>query len=111
MGLGCTRDILVPLMTDNSNAPDKLLKMIRCNCTLGCSTLKCSNKKHGIECTTACGHCQNEKCDNIAYNSVSERMIKLNTDYWLDIICNIVMSYASHLHSSCSKTMFTENYC
>ena len=50
---------LVPLMMENSPAPDPLLKMIRCNCLSGYRTLKCNCKKHDLECTTACGRCQN----------------------------------------------------
>ena len=66
-------DTLVPLMMDTSPAPDALLKMVRCGCTAGCSTLKCSCKKHGLECTTACGHCQYQgNCDNMVQEPVSE---------------------------------------
>ena len=56
---------LVQLMMDNSPALKTLLKMIRCTCISGCSTLHCSCKKHGLECTSACGQCQAGKCDNI----------------------------------------------
>ncbi len=63
-------DKLVPLMMDKSPAPETLLKMIRCTCISGCSTLRCSCKKHGLECTSACGQCQNGNCNNIIMNLV-----------------------------------------
>ena len=51
---------LVPLMMDKNPAPESLLKMIHCSCSTGCSTKRCSCKKSGLECTTACGHlCEN----------------------------------------------------
>ncbi|KAG1681449.1 hypothetical protein GQR58_011839 [Nymphon striatum] len=57
---------LVPVMTDKSPAPDILLQMIHCNCSGGCKTLRCSCRKHGLECTSACGHCQDSNCDNMS---------------------------------------------
>ncbi len=63
-------DKLVPLMMDKSPAPQTLLKMIRCTCISGCSTLRCSCKKHGLECTSACGQCQDGNCNNIIMNLV-----------------------------------------
>ena len=64
---------LVPLMMENSPAPDPLLKMIRCNCLSGCRTLKCDCKKHDLECTTACGRCQYDMiCDNISQEPFSD---------------------------------------
>ena len=64
---------LVPLMMENSHAPDPLSKMIRCNCLSGCRTLKCNCKKHDLECTTACGRCQYEMiCDNISQEPFSD---------------------------------------
>ncbi|KAG1690300.1 hypothetical protein GQR58_007643 [Nymphon striatum] len=45
---------LVPVQTDLPPAPKELLKMIRCNCQTDCSSLKCTCKKHDIECSAAC---------------------------------------------------------
>jgi len=72
MGLGCTWDTLIPLMTDNSPAPDPLLKMIRCNCTSGCLTLRCSWKKRARMYLSLWTLPKRLMCDNIADNSVSE---------------------------------------
>ena len=56
---------LIPIMMDNEPAPDALLKMIHCNCG-ACKTGRCSCKKYGLECTAACGPCQeNGKCENM----------------------------------------------
>ena len=64
---------LVPLIMENSPAPDPLLKMIRCNCLSASRTLKCNCKKHDLECTTACGRCQYEMiCDNISQEPFSD---------------------------------------
>lgn len=54
----------VPLQTSLPPAPEHLLRVIRCNCQADCSTLRCTCKKHNIECTTACGHCKGSGCTN-----------------------------------------------
>ena len=41
---------LVPLMMYMNPAPDKLLKMIHCNCSSSCVTTKCSCRRYGLEC-------------------------------------------------------------
>ena len=58
-------DKLVPVMTDKRPAPDALIQMIHCNCSEGCNTLRCTCRRHGLECTSACGHCQDGNCDNM----------------------------------------------
>ena len=63
-------DKLVPVMTEKSPAPDALIKMIHCNCSEGCNTLRCTCRKHGLQCTSACGHCQDGKCDNMTNDPV-----------------------------------------
>lgn len=63
---------LVPMMTDKSPAPEVLIQMVHCNCSGGCSTLRCSCRKHGLECTSACGHCQDGNCDNSTNEPVLE---------------------------------------
>lgn len=62
----------VPVMTDKNPAPDLLLQMIHCNCSGGCKTLRCTCRKHGLECTGACGHCQDGNCDNTSNEPVIE---------------------------------------
>ena len=55
---------LVPLMSTMNDAPDNLLKSIHCNCSTACKTLRCSCRRYGLPCTTICGPCQIEECDN-----------------------------------------------
>ena len=60
-------DKLVPLVMKDSPAPNSLLKMVHCNCSAGCSTMRCGCRKHALECTRACGNCQDADYDNMAY--------------------------------------------
>ena len=62
----------VPLQTDLPPAPEHLLRVIRCNCKTDCSTLRCSCKKHNIECTPACGNCKGTGCTNVSYDNDSD---------------------------------------
>ena len=52
------------ILTDLPLAPAELLKIIRCDCTMGCSSAQCSCRKNVIKCTLACGHCQGSGCTN-----------------------------------------------
>ena len=65
-------DKLVPVMTDKSPAPEALIQMIRCNCVEVCITLRCMRRKHELECTSACGHCQDGNCDIMKNDPVIE---------------------------------------
>jgi len=66
MNLGWTLldNWFVPLMSGMNAAPDSLLKVIRCNCYTAYKTLRCSCTRYGLPCTTVCGTCQFEECDN-----------------------------------------------
>ena len=57
-------DQLIPVMTQNNAAPDKLLKIIHCNCSGGCKSPRCSYRRYGLPCTAVCGPYQTENCDN-----------------------------------------------
>jgi hypothetical protein len=59
----------VPLQTSLPPAPEHLLKVIRCNCQADCSTLRCTCKRHNIECTPACGNCRGSGCTNTFYDN------------------------------------------
>ena len=50
-GTGQCKGTLVPLMMKDSPAPSSLLKMVHCNCSTVCSTLRCGWRKHAFECT------------------------------------------------------------
>ena len=56
---------LVPVMTQNHAAPDKLLKITHCNCSEGCRLSPCSCRRYGLPCTGVCGPCQTENCNNL----------------------------------------------
>ena len=73
---------LVPVMTDMSPAPERLLKVIHCNCKAGCVSARCNCKRNDRVCSPACGPCQNDGCSNTQlvadnYNNGSQ-MIKTN---------------------------------
>ena len=55
----------IPIMMNNCPAPDTLLKVIHCNCSTGCASLRCKCRKSGLDCTTACGPCQDGCCENM----------------------------------------------
>jgi hypothetical protein len=38
--------------------------MIRCNCKTDCKTMRCTCKKHGLDCSPACGICKGQTCLN-----------------------------------------------
>ena len=57
-------DELIPVMTDKNAAPDKILKVIHCNCSGGCKSAQCSCRRYGLPCTAACGPCKVDNCDN-----------------------------------------------
>lgn len=49
---------LTPIMTNKDVAPQDLLEMVRCSCKTGCSTMRCSCRKAGLDCSAACGECR-----------------------------------------------------
>ena len=69
---------LVPVMMDTLPAPETLLKIIHCNCSGGCSTPRCTCKRHGLICSRVCGPCQEGHCDNMSEEAVSDDE---NSDY------------------------------
>ena len=56
---------IYPIYTDNPPAPSDILKIIRCNCSAGCSTSRCSCRRQGLTCSSSCGCtscCTNQEC-------------------------------------------------
>lgn len=51
-------NMYVPIHTDKDPAPQTLINIIRCNCKMYCQSKSCSCRKHGMECTSACGQCR-----------------------------------------------------
>lgn len=55
---------LSPIHTDLSPAPADGLSVIRCGCKGDCSSIKCSCKSHGLDCSSACKECKGTSCLN-----------------------------------------------
>ena len=53
-----------PVPTLDPIAPEELLKFTSCNCHGDCSTERCSCKKNGVQCISACGICKGITCKN-----------------------------------------------
>ena len=56
--------LFLPVLTHLPPAPEAILRIIRCNCSTDCSSLKCSCRKHNLECSAACGQCRGSGCTN-----------------------------------------------
>ncbi|GFO02494.1 hypothetical protein PoB_002899900 [Plakobranchus ocellatus] len=63
---------LDPCTTDLPPAPELLLKMIRCNCKSDCRSKRCTCRKHGLECSLACGQCKGIGCSRGMYSPSPE---------------------------------------
>lgn len=55
---------LVPVKTNLPPAPTELLSVVRCNCKTGCDNLRCTCRRHGIDCSPVCGECKGLNCMN-----------------------------------------------
>ena len=55
---------LVPVKTCLPAAPDELINVICCKCKSNCDNRRCSCRKHGLQCTTACTDCRGRSCSN-----------------------------------------------
>ena len=71
-GWGFKNEQMQPIKTDLGCVPSELLSLIRCNCKAGCSTLRCSCRKHGLVCTLACGECWGLSCSNSPGQAIDE---------------------------------------
>ncbi|XP_052787427.1 uncharacterized protein LOC128222459 isoform X1 [Mya arenaria] len=56
--------LLFPVQTDLPPASQELLQVIRCSCKTDCSNLRCTCKKHNIECSVVCSNCKGSGCAN-----------------------------------------------
>ena len=75
----------VPIMTDESPAPDELLNLIRCNCRLTsknlCGGNNCSYRANGLNCVAACGDCCGTQCMNCKTNAIAENNVEDDEEY------------------------------
>jgi len=53
-----------PVPTLNPRAPEELLQFTSCNCHGDCSNQRCSCKKNGVKCISACGSGKGISCKN-----------------------------------------------
>ena len=72
MGMDCQDNSLIPVMMDANPASEALLKMIYCNCSTGCSSLRYSCRKQGLNSSQARGRCQENNCDNVSERIASD---------------------------------------
>ena len=65
-----------PILTDLPVAPEDLLKVIKCGCSITssrpCSTQICTCFKHGLTCVPACKNCCGDQCENIESQCTAE---------------------------------------
>ena len=56
---------LYPKKMDKLPAPEALMKIMKCGCTLHCESNKCTCKRHGLYCTELCNNCTSDNCKNV----------------------------------------------
>ena len=81
-------------------APKALLKVVRCNCKMGCDTLRCSCRKAGLDCSTGCGECRGI-CANMF-----ENITKNNERH---ISCHVVQNDTTFLYIALIGTIRLSN--
>lgn len=59
-----------PVPTLDPMAPEELLRFTSCNCNGDCSNRRCSCKKNGVKCISACGSCKGITCKNCIHDGV-----------------------------------------
>lgn len=69
---------LLPFQCDLDVAPKMLLEVVRCNCKAGCENLRCTCRKAGLDCSTACGQCKGI-CSNMSAQ-ITDDVVDDDTD-------------------------------
>ena len=99
-----------PITTTKNPAPPDILNIIRCNCKMSsetpCSNNRCSCKKNGIRCMSACGECHGDGCrnENLEYDEavpcsdqISDEDIEMDDGNVFDIFfVKITLSFSFH---------------
>ncbi|KAJ4933951.1 hypothetical protein JOQ06_006759, partial [Pogonophryne albipinna] len=57
-----------PVPTLDPMAPEELLQFTSCNCNGDCSNRRCSCKRNGVKCISACGVCKRISCKNCGHD-------------------------------------------
>ena len=73
-GWKITNNMMMPKYTDLPCAPEELLKIISCNCKIGCSSMRCSCKKNGLIFSSTCGECRGYSCENSMQPELEEEI-------------------------------------
>ena len=55
---------LVPVETDKTVAPDRVLRLVSCGCKTGCKKA-CGCRKAGLHCSAMCSNCHGQTCQNV----------------------------------------------
>ena len=55
---------LIPVQMDLPPAQPELLNVIRCNCKIGCASVRCSCRKNGLQFTLTCKEYRGASCAN-----------------------------------------------
>ncbi|CAG9814961.1 unnamed protein product [Phaedon cochleariae] len=84
-GWTLTKRGLIPITTTTDAAPEKLLHMIQCKCTTGCSTGACSCKKAGLRCSAICKNCAGNACENSPETELKEEDTDIECDEEVDM--------------------------
>ena len=85
---------LLSVQYDMDVAPKALLKVVRCNCKMGCDTLRCSCRKAGLDCSTGCGECRGI-CANMYDNTTEDN--EHEEDTYVVMLCRTILrSCISH---------------
>ena len=63
-GWQIVNEVLLPVKMTLPPAPEKLLQIVRCGCKTGCDSKKCSCRRHGLDCSSACKDCRGISCSN-----------------------------------------------
>ena len=61
---------LVPKRMDTDPAPQSLMKIMKCGCTLYCDNNLCTCKKYGWFCTELCDNCNSGNCTNVDISNI-----------------------------------------
>ena len=92
-GWSLEENSFVPIMTDESPAPDELINAIPCNCRLTsknpCGGNNCSCRANELNCVAACGDCRGTQCMNCKTNAMAENNVEDDEEYEGNIFENI----------------------
>ena len=84
---------LLPVQT-SPRCTEKLTKIFRCNCKIGCNTRRCTCKSIPIDCTWMCGVCKGVSCDNSSRVEIDDSA----TEWYVIIFIILIKKYAYHVH-------------